>query len=128
MTDTTDARRERYAAALYATLEVTPHRHPWATLSAFRRSVWYARAEAAMAVADAETAEQPPEDPQRIDRLRPEFFDHASVQSIDAQVRRAKRQRGMWDGRLLRLTELRSTRLAQIDAGTWPASEDGTTR
>lgn len=47
-------RRERYAEALYATLEVSPTRHPWETLSPFRRAVWYARADAAMAVADAE--------------------------------------------------------------------------
>jgi hypothetical protein len=47
-------RRERYAAALYETLEVSPKRNPWKTLSPFRRAVWYARADAAMAVADAE--------------------------------------------------------------------------
>lgn len=50
-------RREWYAQALYATLEVTPRRHPWETLSPLRRAVWYARAEAAMAMADAELAE-----------------------------------------------------------------------
>lgn len=47
-------RRERYAEALYATLEVSPDRHPWTTLHPFRRAVWYARADAAMAVADEE--------------------------------------------------------------------------
>ncbi|WP_206315668.1 hypothetical protein, partial [Streptomyces sp. C1-2] len=49
-------RRERYAAALYATLEVSPTRHPWTTLSPLRRSVWYARADAAMELADEEHA------------------------------------------------------------------------
>lgn len=50
-------RRERYAEALYVTLEVTPRRHPWATLSPLRRAVWYARADAAMAMADVELEE-----------------------------------------------------------------------
>lgn len=50
-------RRERYAEALYVTLEVTPRRHPWATLSSLRRAVWYARADAAMAMADVELEE-----------------------------------------------------------------------
>ena len=49
-------RRERYAAALYATLEVSPARHPWETLSPLRRAVWYARADAAMKLADEEHA------------------------------------------------------------------------
>jgi hypothetical protein len=49
-------RRERYAQALYVTLEVTPRRHPWETLSPLRRQVWYQRAEAAMAMADVELA------------------------------------------------------------------------
>ena len=49
-------RRERYAEALYATLEVSPTRHPWETLSPLRRAVWYARADAAVAVADGELA------------------------------------------------------------------------
>lgn len=54
-TEPTDPeRRERYAAALYATLEVSPTRHPWETLSPIRRAVWYARADAAMTVADEE--------------------------------------------------------------------------
>ncbi|WP_328436939.1 helix-turn-helix domain-containing protein [Streptomyces sp. NBC_00444] len=47
-------RRERYAQALYVTLEVTPRRHPWETLSPLRRAVWYARADAAIAMADVE--------------------------------------------------------------------------
>lgn len=49
-------RRERYAEALYNTLENSPSRHPWATLSGLRRAVWYDRADAAMALADAELA------------------------------------------------------------------------
>jgi hypothetical protein len=49
-------RRERYAETLYGTLEVSPRRHPWATLSPLRRAVWYARADAAMRLADAELA------------------------------------------------------------------------
>lgn len=47
-------RLERYAQALYETLEVSPARHPWASLSPLRRAVWYDRATAAMAQADTE--------------------------------------------------------------------------
>ncbi|MEU4154795.1 hypothetical protein [Streptomyces antimycoticus] len=52
-------RRERYAAALYATLEVSPTRHPWETLSPLRRAVWYVRADAAMKLADEERTAVP---------------------------------------------------------------------
>lgn len=55
-----EERRERYAEALYATMEVTPQRHPWVTLSPFRRAVWYARADAAIRIADTETSATPP--------------------------------------------------------------------
>ncbi|WP_326806531.1 MULTISPECIES: hypothetical protein [unclassified Streptomyces] len=57
MTDE-DARRERYAVALYSTLGFSAERHPWAGLSPARREVWYQRADAAMAVADEEIAER----------------------------------------------------------------------
>lgn len=50
-------RRERYAAAMYDTLNVSPIRHPWASLGDLRRIVWHRRADAAMAVADAEQRE-----------------------------------------------------------------------
>jgi len=57
------ARRERYAVALYNTLETSPFHTPWEELGPLRRTVWYARAEAAMAVADAEHAVvEPPAD------------------------------------------------------------------
>lgn len=49
-------RRDRYAAALYATLELSALRGPWATAGPLRRKVWYDRADAAMAVADEEQA------------------------------------------------------------------------
>lgn len=60
----------------------------------------------------------------RIDRLRPEFTEHASVKSIDAQTRRAERQRGLWDARVRKLAALREAREAQMEAGTWPAAEE----
>lgn len=53
-----DARRERYAVALYRTLGFSAERHPWAGLSLARREVWYQRADAAMVVADEEIAER----------------------------------------------------------------------
>ncbi|NGO71784.1 hypothetical protein [Streptomyces boncukensis] len=52
--DDRNARRERYAQALYGTLGFSAERHPWAGLAPARREVWYARADAAMAVADEE--------------------------------------------------------------------------
>ncbi|MFG3256730.1 hypothetical protein [Streptomyces sp. NPDC048172] len=52
-----DARRERYARALYATLGFSADRHPWEGLAPARREIWYVRADAAMGVADEEIAE-----------------------------------------------------------------------
>uniref|UniRef100_UPI0007C48C8C HIT family protein n=1 Tax=Streptomyces capuensis TaxID=1464056 RepID=UPI0007C48C8C len=59
-------RRERYAEALYNTVREPVKKSPWHTLSAFWRAAWYDRADAAMALADAEHAEltQQPEAPQ----------------------------------------------------------------
>jgi len=51
-----DARRERYARALYSTLGHSAERHPWAGLAPARREIWYQRADAAIAVADEEIA------------------------------------------------------------------------
>lgn len=261
MTDQTETdRRERYAAALYATLEVSPTRHPWETLSPLRRAVWYARADAAMKLAgeelqqererlfvplhraeadnarlravsaavpapattqaalrdriadallttrrtdyegaanhrqhrydarcalcagdvdaladavlsvlpapfeaalpsqtgpkaDSKAADQAAEftaadlvaalrgagaerdkieakarattdaeDPARIDRLRPEFFEHASVESIDSQIRRAQTQQRQWGNRARTLAILRKARVKQKELGEWPAA------
>ena len=71
MTDTS-GRRERYAVALYNTLETSPFHTPWEELGPLRRTVWYARAEAAMAVANAEHAVvEPPADRAALrDRIR----------------------------------------------------------
>lgn len=60
------------------------------------------------------------EDPARIDRLRPEFFECASVEAIDAQIQRAQRQQRNWGSRVQKLTGLRQTRVAQKEAGVWP--------
>jgi hypothetical protein len=60
------------------------------------------------------------EDPARIDRLRPSFRTHASLEAIDAQIARAKRQSGRWEVRLATLTALRLERVAQLQEGTWP--------
>lgn len=118
-------RRDRYAEALYNTLEMTPQQHPWATLSPFRRAVWYARADAAITVADAEADElENITAPERVDRLRTEFFECASVESIQVQQRRATRQRGRWQSRLDRMETLLNIRREQIDAGVWPEPVD----
>jgi hypothetical protein len=62
------------------------------------------------------------EDPARIDRLRPEFDEHASVESIDAQTARARRQVTLWQRRVRRLEALRQRRLEQKARGEWPAT------
>ncbi|MFD0209178.1 hypothetical protein ACFVH9_08570 [Streptomyces hirsutus] len=120
-------RREKYAQTLYATLEEFSQERPWADLSPLRRAVWYTRADEAIALADGEIREAAlTSAPERIDRIRPEFQDHASPESIDVQLRRAKRQCGMWENRVAKLAALKTTRLAQIEAGIWPspAGED----
>lgn len=55
-----EERREKYAEALYATQERTAWANPWVTLSPLRRAVWYARADAAIRLADAEHAAAQP--------------------------------------------------------------------
>jgi hypothetical protein len=69
-----------------------------------------------------DTTPQAAEDPARIDRLRPEFAEHASVESIDAQLDRARRQERRWHLRIEWLTRLRTTRVAQKERGEWPAA------
>jgi hypothetical protein len=69
----------------------------------------------------AQQPETQAEDPARIDRLRPEFFEHASVESIDVQIRRAQRQQRQWGNRLQTLAILRQARVMQKELGEWPA-------
>lgn len=74
-------------------------------------------------------AELDAEDPARIDRIRPEFDRGASVEAIDHQIRRARRQRGLWDIRMQKLAALRERRAAEMEAGVWPqASADSGAR
>ncbi len=62
------------------------------------------------------------EDPARIDRLRPEFTDHSSVEAIDAQIRRARSQERRWHIRNEWLISLRQARIAQKENGERPAA------
>lgn len=62
------------------------------------------------------------EDPARIDRLRPEFFEHASVEAIDSQIRRAQTQQRQWGNRARTLAILRKARVKQKELGEWPAA------
>ncbi|WP_329141026.1 zinc finger domain-containing protein [Streptomyces sp. NBC_00670] len=55
----------------------------------------------------------PTEDPARIDRLRPEFFEHASIEAIDSQIRRAQTQQRAWGDREWTLGILRQARVVQ---------------
>jgi hypothetical protein len=70
----------------------------------------------------AQRPETQAEDPARIDRLRPEFFEHASVESIDVKIQRAQRQQRQWGNRLQTLTILRQARVMQKELGEWPAA------
>jgi hypothetical protein len=73
----------------------------------------------------ADEAQQPEtqaEDPARIDRLRPEFTEHASVESIDVQLRRARSQLRRWHLRVEWLISLRQARVEQKERGEWPAA------
>jgi hypothetical protein len=63
------------------------------------------------------------EDPARIDRLRPEFFEHASVEAIDSQIRRAETQQRSWGDRAQTMAILRQARVKQKELGDWPAVE-----
>jgi hypothetical protein len=62
------------------------------------------------------------EDPARIECLRPEFFEHASVEAIDSQIRRAQTQQRAWGDRERTLGILRQARVKQIELGEWPAT------
>lgn len=75
-----------------------------------------------MADETAPTEAQAAEDPARIDRLRPEVFEHASIESIDAQIRRAQRQQCRWGNRERTLAILRQARVTQKEHGEEPAA------
>jgi hypothetical protein len=73
----------------------------------------------------ADEAQQPEtqaENPARIDGLRPEFAEHASVESIDVQLRRARSQERRWHIRTEWLISLRQARVMQKERGEWPAA------
>lgn len=63
----------------------------------------------------------PAEDPARIDRLRPEFTEHASIEAIDAQLRRAQAQERRWHIRTEWLISLRQARVEQQARADEPA-------
>lgn len=67
----------------------------------------------------AET-QAPVEDPARIDRIRPEFTEHASIESIDLQLRRARAQERRWHVRVEWLISLRQARVRQKESGERP--------
>jgi hypothetical protein len=92
------------------------------------RATVYRRSAARQVREWADEAQQPEtpaavvhEDPARIDRMRPEFADHASVESIDVQLRRARSQLRRWHLRVEWLISLRQARVEQKERGEWPA-------
>lgn len=77
---------------------------------------------AALREAGAERDRLDAADPARIVRLRPEFFEHASVEAIDSQIRRAQTQQRAWVDREQTLGILRQARVKQMELGEWPAA------
>jgi hypothetical protein len=55
------------------------------------------------------------------------FAQHAALEAIEAELRRATATRSRWDRRVAWLTALRVQRIEQVQAGTWPpaAAKDG---
>ncbi|MFJ2000293.1 hypothetical protein [Streptomyces chartreusis] len=78
--------------------------------------------DSALAVVSAVPGQADNEDPARIDRLRPEFTEHSSIEAIDAQLQRAQSQERRWHLRTEWLISLRATRMAQQARGEWPAA------
>lgn len=114
-------RREAYAAALFNAVQGPHARLRWEDMAPPWRAVWYARAEAAMALADIEQKQLDRYSaPERIDKPRPEFWECASPEAIHPQIRRATRQLGLWRHRVKELELLHRIRLRQIEAGMWP--------
>ncbi|MDX3314681.1 hypothetical protein P1S61_37640 [Streptomyces sp. ME08-AFT2] len=64
------------------------------------------------------------EDPARIDRLRPEFTEHSSIEAIDAQLHRARTQGRRWHLRTEWLISLRQRRVDQQARGEWPGTQE----
>ncbi len=123
--------REQLAGALIAWTYRGKEPDPETGILETVRANAYSRADAVLVVlyrewpwlrAEAEDAKPPAEAADRIDRLRPEFFEHASVESIDAQIRRAQRQQRHWGNRERTLAILRQARVMQKGHGEWPAA------
>ncbi|KPI31429.1 hypothetical protein OV320_2645 [Actinobacteria bacterium OV320] len=100
--------------------EAQCQRNPWTTAADVIAELRRLAAEPA-AAGPGRTADETQEDPARVDRLRPEFFEHASVESIDVQIRRAQTQQRQWGNRVKTLTILRQARVMQKELGEWPA-------
>ncbi|MEU8623259.1 hypothetical protein [Streptomyces sp. NPDC048669] len=54
------------------------------------------------------------------------YAEHASPDSIRIEIKKARTTRDRWSRHINALTRLLDTRLAQIDAGTWPTPEEPT--
>ncbi|MEH0442489.1 hypothetical protein QA811_02140 [Streptomyces sp. B21-102] len=111
----------------------------WENLDADDRSYWehHARAVRRAVARGGFKAERPAvgeqpdtqtreavEDPARIDRIRPEFTEHASIESIDVQLRRARAQERRWHVRVEWLISLRQARVRQKESGEWPGTQE----
>lgn len=55
------------------------------------------------------------------------FAEHASPDSIRAEMAKARATRDRWQRHVDSLARLLDTRLAQIEAGTWPTTPDHAT-
>ncbi|MFE3583717.1 hypothetical protein [Streptomyces vinaceus] len=53
-----------------------------------------------------------------------QFTRHASPDAIRAEIKKARANRDRWQRRVDEMARLLDTRLGQIDAGTWPATDE----
>ncbi|MEU3656448.1 hypothetical protein AB0E67_27305 [Streptomyces sp. NPDC032161] len=56
------------------------------------------------------------------------YAECASPESIRIEIKKARAARDRWQRHIDGLARLLDTRLAQIDAGTWPPTTEETTR
>lgn len=56
--------------------------------------------------------------------MTPLYAEHASPENIRAAIKKARANRDRWQREVDGLGRLLDTRLGQIDAGTWPATEE----
>lgn len=64
----------------------------------------------------------------RPEKITDLYAEHASPASIRIEIKKARTTRDRWSRHINALTHLLDTRLAQIEAGTWPTTDEEPTR